>query len=155
MMARSRRQAWTKLALGNVLYLKTFGGVVGPRRMFMRRREFIVILGGAAPAWLTAHAQPTGRQRRIDMLMPFAKGDPEGEARSMALQQGLEQLGWKIGRSVRIEYHWDMSDVEKVEAAIAELLTLAPDVIITSTSQSVAALQRATRTVPIVFVTIY
>ena len=73
----------------------------------------------------------------------------------MALQQGLEQLGWTIGRNVRIDYRWGADDVEKIEVAAAELLTLAPDVILANSSWAVATLQQASRTVPIVFTTIY
>src|SRR5262245_11079401 len=91
--------------------------------------------------------------RRIGVLMPFAEGDPEGLARSVALHQGLEKLGWTIGRNVQIDYHWGIRDVEKAQAAIAESLVLAPVVIIASTSQTVAA--RATVTVPIVFAGTY
>jgi len=121
----------------------------------MKRREFITLLTGAAAWPITARAQQSDHQRRIGVLMPFAEGDPEGLARSAALQQGLEKLGWTIGRDVRIDYHWGIRDVEKAQAAIAELLALAPDLVIPSTSQTVAALQRATVTVPIVFTGIY
>src|SRR5215831_20614056 len=121
----------------------------------MRRREFITLVGGAAAWPLVASAQQGERMRRIDVLMPFAEGDPEGLVRSVALQQGLEKLGWTIGRNVQIDYHWGIRDVEKAQAAIRELLALAPDVIIASTSQTVAALQRATVTVPIVFTGTY
>jgi len=122
----------------------------------MKRRDFIALLGGAAAAWpLAARAQQGERVRRIGVLMPFAEGDPEGLVRSVALQQGLEKLGWTIGRNVQIDYHWGIRDVEKAQAAIAELLALAPDVIIASTSQTVAALQQTTVTVPIVFTGTY
>src|SRR5262249_11751047 len=121
----------------------------------VRRREFITLLGGAAAWRLAARAQQGERMRRIGVLMPFAEGDPEGLVRSVALQQGLEKLGWTIGRNVQIDYHWGIRDVEKAQAAIAELLALAPDVIIASTSQTVAALQQTTVTVPIVFTGTY
>jgi len=123
----------------------------------MRRREFIAFFGSAAAAWpLAARAQPPPeRMRRIAVLMPYAEGAPEGEVRVMALQQGLEQLGWTIGRNIRIDYRWGADDVDKIQAATAELLTLAPDVILASSSRAVATLQQASRTVPIVFTTIY
>ena len=122
----------------------------------MRRRDFITLLGGAAVAWpVAARAQQGERMCRIGVLMPFAEGDPEGLVRSVALQQGLEKLGWTIGRNVQIDYHWGIRDVEKAQAAIRELLALAPDVIIASTSQTVAALQQTTVTVPIVFTGTY
>jgi putative tryptophan/tyrosine transport system substrate-binding protein len=123
----------------------------------MRRREFITFFGSAAAAWsLAARAQqPPERMRRIGVLMPYAEGAPEGEVRVMALQQGLEQLGWTIGRNIRIDYRRGADDVDKIQAAAAELLTLAPDVILASSSRAVATLQQASRTVPIVFTTIY
>jgi putative ABC transport system substrate-binding protein len=123
----------------------------------MRRRDCITLFGSAAAAWpLAARAQQQPeRMRRIAVLMPYAEGAPEGEVRVMALQQGLEQLGWTIGRNVRIDYRWGADDVEKIQVAAAELLTLAPDVILASSSRAVATLQQASRTVPIVFTTIY
>jgi putative tryptophan/tyrosine transport system substrate-binding protein len=122
----------------------------------MRRREFIALLASATAAWpLTAHAQQSDRVRRIGVLTPLAQGDPEGQARLMAFQQGLEKLGWTIGRDVRIDYRWGVDDVEKTNAAIAELLAMQPDVILASTSRVIATLRQATHTVPIVFTMIY
>lgn len=121
----------------------------------MRRREFITLLG-SAPTWpLVAHAQQSNRVRRIGVLIPYAEGDPEGQARAAALQQGLEKRGWTVGRNLRIDYRWSVDTVERTHAAIAEVLAPAPDVILAGTSRTVAALQQATRTVPIVFTTIY
>jgi putative tryptophan/tyrosine transport system substrate-binding protein len=102
----------------------------------MRRREFITLVGGAATAWpLAARAQQSGRVRRIGVLTPLAQGDPEGQARDIAFQQGLEKLGWTIGRNVLIDYLWGIDDIEKTNAATAELLAMAPDVILASTSR--------------------
>ena len=109
----------------------------------------MVLLGGAVMFGHESRAQD--RQRRIAVLMPFPESDPEGQVRSTALQQGLEKLGWTIGHNVRIDYRWGIRDVEKAKAAIAELVHLGPDVVIAGTSQTVAALQQATRTMPIVF----
>jgi putative tryptophan/tyrosine transport system substrate-binding protein len=118
----------------------------------MRRREFIALLGGAAVAWpFNARAQQRGRVRRIGVLTTLSEGDPEGQARLMAFQQDLKKLGWTVGRNVRIDYR-SGADLERMRTATTELLTLAPDVILASTSRAVATLQRATRTVPIVFV---
>ena len=115
----------------------------------MRRREFITLVGGAATAWpLAARAQQSARVRRIGVLTPLAQGDPEGQARDMAFQQGLEKLGWTVGRNVRIDYRWGIDDIEKANAATEELLAMAPDVILASTSRVVVTLQQATRTVP-------
>jgi putative tryptophan/tyrosine transport system substrate-binding protein len=121
----------------------------------MRRREFIALVGGAAARPLAARAQQTDRIRRIGVLTPLAEGDSEGQARDMAFQQGLEKLGWTVGRNVRIDYRWGIDDIEKANAATEELLAMAPDVILASTSRVVATLQQATRTVPIVFTMIY
>jgi putative tryptophan/tyrosine transport system substrate-binding protein len=115
----------------------------------MRRREFIKVVAGSAVAWpLAARAQQPERMRRIGVLMPFPKDNPEGRARIAAFLQELQQLGWIDGRNVKIEYRFDTGDVRK---AAAELLTLSPEVLLASTTPVVAALQQATRTVPIVF----
>jgi len=109
------------------------------------RRQFISVLGGASLAWPSATlAQQGERMRRVGVLMPYAEGDPEAQAHVMALQQGLEKLGWTIGRNVRIDYRWDIDDVAKIQAAGAELLALAPDVILASYSRAVVTLQRTT-----------
>jgi ABC-type uncharacterized transport system substrate-binding protein len=117
----------------------------------MKRREFITLLGGAAAAWpLTARAQQGERVRRIGVLMHLAADDPEGQARHAAFLQGLEQSGWSAGRNVRIDTRWGASEADRRRYA-AELVALAPDVILASNSQSTLALQAATNTVPIVF----
>jgi putative tryptophan/tyrosine transport system substrate-binding protein len=117
----------------------------------MRRRQFITLLGGAAAAWpLTARAQQGERARRIGVLMHLAADDPEGQARHAAFLQGLEQSGWSAGRNVRIDTRWGASEADRRRYA-AELVALAPDVILASNSQSTLALQAATNTVPIVF----
>src|SRR5262245_11383645 len=117
----------------------------------MRRRDFITLLGGAAVAWpFTARAQQGERVRRIGVLMHLAADDPEGQARHAAFLQGLEQSGWSAGRNVRIDTRWGASEADRRRYA-AELVALAPDVILASNSQSTLALQAATNTVPIVF----
>jgi putative tryptophan/tyrosine transport system substrate-binding protein len=119
----------------------------------VRRREFITLLGGAAAAWpVAARAQPPGRMRRIGVLMNVAADDPEGQARLSALLQGLQELGWADGRNVRIDTHWAAGDVEAIRRHAAELVALAPDVILVSGTPATGALQQATRTVPVVFV---
>jgi putative ABC transport system substrate-binding protein len=112
----------------------------------MRRREFISLLGGAVMLPLGAQAQE--RIRRIGVLMPYAKDDTEAQARVAAFIDELQQLGWINGRNVKIEYRFDTGDLKK---AAAELLTSSPEVILASATPAVAALQQATRTVPIVF----
>ena len=118
----------------------------------MKRREFITLLGGAAVAWpLAARAQQPDRVRRIGVLMSNAEGSAEGQARVAALVKGLEQLGWSDGRNVRIDYRWT-GDAERLRRNVAELISLSPDVILVSgRTAAVAAVQQATRTVPIVF----
>ena len=115
----------------------------------MRRREFISLLGAAAVAWpLAARAQQP--ERRIGVLMLSARDDPEGQARLAAFVEGLQQLGWTDGRNVKIDVRWSVGDADRSRSA-EELVALAPDVILASASASVAALQRITRSVPIVF----
>src|SRR5262249_16536830 len=115
----------------------------------MRRRKFITLLGSAAVAWpLTARAQQAGGMRRIAVLMPFAKSHPGGQARKPEVVQELQKLGWDEGRNLQIEYRLDTGDLRK---AATELVAASPDVILASSTPAVAALQQATRTVPIVF----
>src|SRR5215475_11486883 len=114
----------------------------------MRRREFITLLSGATTWPLVARAQQSEQMRRIAVLMPFAKGHPEGQARNAAFLQELQKLGWTEGRNLQIEYRWDPGDLRK---AATELVTWSPEVIVASSTPAVAALQQATRTVPIVF----
>jgi putative tryptophan/tyrosine transport system substrate-binding protein len=118
----------------------------------MRRREFITSVCGAAITWaLVARAQQVEPMRRVGVLMTLSEDDPEGRERMEAFLQSLQQLGWSDGRNVKIDYRWRANDAERVRRYAAELVALAPDVILTADSQSVAALQQATRTVPIVF----
>ena len=115
-------------------------------------REFITLLGGAAAAWpLAARAQQPDRMRRIGVFMNLASDDAEGQARNAAFLQGLQEAGWAVGRNVRIEYRWGAGDAELFRRYAAELVALAPDVILAS-GASMYALQQVTREVPIVFV---
>jgi putative ABC transport system substrate-binding protein len=119
----------------------------------MRRREFITLLGGAAVAWpVAAGAQQGDRVRRIGALMPIAADDPEAKARFAAFQQGLEQLGWSIGHNVQLDIRWTTPAATKIRQQAAELIALAPDVILATGGSTMAVLQQATRTLPIVFV---
>ena len=118
----------------------------------MRRREFITLLGGVAAAWpAVARAQQSERMRRVGVLMAAAADDPEYQARVEALQQALGQLGWTISRNVRIDTRWATTDADRSTSA-AELVALAPDVILASGETIMPALRRATRTVATVFV---
>ena len=97
----------------------------------MRRREFISLLGGAAVAWpLAARAQGNARMRRIGVLMPFAADDAETQTRMGAFLQALALSGWTIGRNVRIDIRWAGFDPERMRRHAAELVALAPDVIL-------------------------
>jgi len=119
----------------------------------MRRREFITLFGSAAASWpLVVRAQQPAQMRRIGVLMNLAAHDPEGQARFAAFKQGLQQFGWTDGGNVRIDIRWGEDNVDREREYAAELVTLAPDVILASGTISVAALQHATRTLPIVFV---
>ena len=119
------------------------------------RRAFIALLGGAAAAWpLTARAQQPERMRRIGVLMNLASNDAEGQARLAAFHQGLQQLGWTVGGNVQIDYRFGEGDAERYRRSASELVALAPDVLVTTGAPAVEALQRTTRTVPIVFVTV-
>jgi ABC-type uncharacterized transport system substrate-binding protein len=119
----------------------------------LRRREFITLLGGAAAAWpLAARAQQADRVRRIGALMSVAADDPEGPLRVAAFAQGLQQLGWSVGRNVRIDYRWGAGDGDRIRSHAAELVALAPDVILATGSATLGPLLQATRAVPIVFV---
>ena len=121
----------------------------------MRRREFITLFGVAALAGpRAARAQQADRVRRVGVLMSRAAGDPEEQARFAGFLQGLQKLGWTDGRNVRIDYRWAAADADRSRTYAAELVALAPDVILASGSTSVAALLQTTRTVPIVFVNV-
>ena len=117
----------------------------------MIRREFMTLLGGAAAWPLAARAQQAGRMRRIGVLLPSAANDPESMSRVTAFLQGLQELGWTDGRNVRIDFRWGAGDAEQYGKIASDLIALAPDVVLTLGTLSVKALQRATRTVPIVF----
>jgi putative ABC transport system substrate-binding protein len=118
----------------------------------MKRREFIAGLAGAAAWPLTSTAQQGTRMRRIGVLLGAAADDPESQMRLAAFLQGLQELGWTVGRNVKIDYRWATGDASRMRYA-AELVALAPDVILASTGAVVGVLQQTTRAVPIVFVT--
>src|SRR5215831_10427798 len=115
----------------------------------MKRREFITLLSGAA-AWPLAASAQQGDRMRIGVFTPLAEDDPVDQARIAAFLRGLQHTGWTDGRNVRIDYHWSAGDDERVRKYAAELVALAPGVILASGSATVGAL-RATRTIPIVF----
>jgi putative ABC transport system substrate-binding protein len=117
------------------------------------RRTFLETLaGGLLAVPMATEAQQPERTRRIGVLMNVAADDPQGQARIAAFAQGLQQSGWSNGRNMRIDTRWGENDVDRERRYAAELVALAPDVIFASGTQSVAALQKVTRTLPIVFV---
>jgi putative ABC transport system substrate-binding protein len=118
----------------------------------MRRRQFITLLGGAAAVWpLAARAQQGDRARRIGALMPYDENDPEGKRRYSAFTNALAGLGWTEGRNVRIDLYWAGADIDRMRALAPELVGLQPDVIVTNGTPPTVAVQRETRTIPIVF----
>jgi putative ABC transport system substrate-binding protein len=121
----------------------------------MRRREFLGVLGGTAAAWpIAALAQQVDRVRRIGVLMPESEDNPESQARAVAFERRMQELGWKPGRNLQIDYRWDMGNVEKARTATADLLKLTTDVLLSVASPATAAMQRTTSTIPIVFVAV-
>jgi putative tryptophan/tyrosine transport system substrate-binding protein len=118
----------------------------------MKRRDFIGLLGGTATVWpLVVRAQENVRVRRIGVLMAINADDAEAQARIAAFVQGLQQLGWTVGKNVRVDYRLAGIDADTLRKHAAELVALTPDVILAQSSTAVAPLLQATRTVPIVF----
>lgn len=121
----------------------------------MRRREFLGVLGSAAAAWpVVARAQQAGPVRRIGILMGGAKGDSQNEAGLAAFTDALKELGWTNGQNIRIDIRWAAGDVERMKGLAKELVSLRSDLLVGHTTQPVAALQRETKTIPIVFLTV-
>jgi putative ABC transport system substrate-binding protein len=117
----------------------------------VRRREFIGLLGGATAWPLGVRTQQAERVRRIGVLLPAIAHDPEFQARVGAFLQGLQQLGWTIGRNVRIDTRWAGANAAEIRRHAAELVALAPDVILAHGASAIRSLLQATRTIPIVF----
>ena len=118
----------------------------------MKRREFIMLLGGSAAWPLPAHAQQAGDIVRIGVLMNVAADDPLSTLRVSAFAQAMQEHGWTVGRNLRIDYRWGQNDDERILKYAGDLVALAPDVILANATPSTAALQRATRSIPVVFV---
>src|SRR5262249_44104037 len=126
-----------------------------PKREAMRRRDFITLLGGAAAWPLAVRAQQADRIRRIAVLSPLAEDDPEMTARLAGFRQGLEKRGWAEGRNVRMDTRFAPdSSADQAQVQAKELIALQPDVILAQGTPLVAALQRETRTIPIVFASV-
>ena len=119
----------------------------------MRRREFIILVGGSIGWPVAVDAKQANPVRRIGVLMSTAADDAFGQACGAAFAQGLQQLGWEIGSNIRMEYRWGAGDTERFRKYAMELVALSPDVILATAASIVGALQQASRTIPIVFVT--
>jgi putative ABC transport system substrate-binding protein len=120
----------------------------------MKRREFIALLGGAAAAWpIAVRAQQAARVRRIGLLMGMTD-DREGQARVTTLKQGLQELGWTDGRNIQVETRFAGADAGRIRTHVAELVALAPDVIVGQTTPVIRALRQATSSIPIVMAAI-
>ena len=117
----------------------------------MKRREFITLIGGAAAWPLAAHAQQGERMRRIGVLMNTAADDPGAPGRIGALSQGLAELGWTIGRNVRLGYCWYAGNADTARKCAAEIVAPMPDLIVASGTLGVTAVQQVTRSIPLVF----
>jgi putative tryptophan/tyrosine transport system substrate-binding protein len=120
----------------------------------MKRRNFITLLGGAAAWPVAARGQQPERMRRIGVLVAYAESDPEAQARIAAFRQGLRELGWTEGRNLRMELGWGTGDPDRAQTLATELISLAPDVIVAHGTPALTALYRATRTIPVVFVSV-
>jgi putative ABC transport system substrate-binding protein len=119
----------------------------------MKRREFIRLAGGAAAAWpIAARAQQHEKMRRIGVLMPVNEADQEGQDRIGALRQGLNQQGWIEGKNLTIECRWAGGDMTRLRDYAAELVALAPDLIVANSTPALATMHAATTTIPVVFV---
>ena len=119
----------------------------------MQRRKFITLLGGVAATWpLAARAQQGERVRRIGVLEGTTATDPEIKLRYKAFEQGLQERGWALGQNLQIDYRWGEGDPNRLHKNAEELVSLAPDVILTTGTSGTGPALRATRSVPIVFV---
>jgi putative tryptophan/tyrosine transport system substrate-binding protein len=120
----------------------------------LRRRQFIAVLGGIAAMPMNARAQQTSQIRRIGVLMPESEGSAESRTRVAAFDTRLRELGWTPGRNLQIDYRWAMGNPEKTRAAAQDLVKSAPDILVAAATPSLVETQRATRTIPIVFIAV-
>src|SRR6516162_9976193 len=117
----------------------------------MNRREFITLLGGGAAWPLSARAQQGGRMRRIGVLMPYDENEPVAKPRVSAFTEALAGLGWIDGRNVRMDFRWAGADTSRIRSLAKELVGLQPDILLADSTPATIALQRETRTIPIIF----
>ena len=119
----------------------------------MRRREFIIMLAGAAATSpFVARAQQSELTRRIGVLMLYPGNDPQGQLRAAAFQRQLEKAGWTVGGNLKINYHWGTGDADWVRSAAAQVLRQAPDVMLANGDAAAKTAQQSTRTVPLIFI---
>src|SRR6201987_1948638 len=118
----------------------------------MKRREFVTLIGGAAAWPIAARAQRSGAMRHIAVVGVLAPDDVEVVARSAAFEQALAALGWTKGGTIAIDYHWVANDPALTQKTAVEVVALAPDVLLGSSNSAIAALSKATSTIPIVMV---
>src|SRR5215469_9288162 len=119
----------------------------------MRRREFITLVSGAVLNWpFAAFAQQLEQMRRIGVLMLYPEDDQQGQIRASAFKQGLQTLGWIVGRNVQIDFQWGFGDADWIRSAASQLLRLAPDVILANGTPAARTMQQASRTVPVIFI---
>ncbi len=121
---------------------------------FLDRRDFITLLGGAAAWPLAAGAQPANRLRRIGVLMNVVENDPGGVMEIADLRQGLTELGWVEERNIHLDFRWPGGDIERAQALATELVALKPDVLLSRSTPTTAALKRESASIPIVFVNV-
>jgi putative ABC transport system substrate-binding protein len=122
---------------------------------YIARRKFLATLGGAAAAWpLAGRAQQPDRVRRVGLLMGYAETDTAAQALVATLRQELQKLGWEEGRNIRIDVRFPGADVGRVRAALMELMSLAPDVLVSNTNLVTEVVQEEVRTIPVVFVSV-
>ena len=115
----------------------------------MRRREFIKVISGAAATWpFAVHAQQPDRIRRLGVLMAVAESDADVRKGIALFQQRLQELGWKDGHNIRIDYRWGDADAERIQALAKELVDLQPDVLVGHSTPSAKGLLKQTRSIP-------
>src|SRR5215468_12710123 len=121
----------------------------------MRRREFITLLGGTVATWpLTARAQQSDRMRRLGILMAVAESDADVRKGIVIFQQRLQELGWKDGKNIHIDYRWGDADPDRIQALAKELVDLHPDALVGHSTPSAKGLLKQTHSIPIVFLTV-
>src|ERR1700754_4319150 len=116
----------------------------------MRRREFLTLLGATAGWPLAARAQQSTRPKRVGVLMTGAEGDPDSQRRIGALREGLQALGWVDGQNVTIEYRWGAGEIGRIQQYAEELVAMQPDAILANSTPVIGALQKLTKSIPIV-----